>query len=86
MADISSLLKKDSSNNKNENLKKNISIKRLCKNCEYNEKIQNLNKDYCIRIKTSNEGSLLINDIIYFLYLISNKIVIIVNKTVKLIN
>ena len=58
---------------RNENLKKNISIKQLCKNCEYNEKIQNLNKDYCIRIKTSNEGSLLINDIILGNVKVNNK-------------
>ena len=47
-----------------ENLKKNISIKRLCKNCESNDDIQNLKNDYCIRIKIPENGNLSLNDMI----------------------
>ena len=49
---------------RNDNLKKNLSIKKLCTTCEKNKKIQNLKKDYCIRIKISNEGKTSINDIV----------------------
>ena len=39
---------------------KNLSIKRLCKNCEFNQKTQSLKENYCIRIKIPNEGKILI--------------------------
>ena len=60
-------------NKRNENLKKNIGIKNLCKNCENNEQIQNLKKDYCIRIKTTNEGFTIIDDIILGNVKVNNK-------------
>ena len=47
-----------------ENLKKNLDIKHLCANCEFDQRVQNLNKDYCIRIKIPKEGDVLIEDII----------------------
>ena len=47
-----------------ENLKKNISIKRLCEKCEYNQKVQNVKNNYCIRIKIPNTGDVVIDDII----------------------
>ena len=47
-----------------EKLQKNLSIKHLCENCEFDQKIQNINKDYCIRIKTLKEDHMSFKDII----------------------
>ena len=56
-----------------ENLKKNISIKRLCDKCEDDKNIQLLEKNYSIRIKISSKGKTTINDKIQGLINIENK-------------
>ena len=47
-----------------EKLKKNLNIKHLCENCEFNQDIQSLKENYCIRIKIPKNGNILINDIV----------------------
>ena len=41
-----------------ENKKNLLNIKRLCVKCENNSGIQNLDKDFCIRIKIPNNGQI----------------------------
>ena len=56
-----------------ENKIKKISEKRLCTTCESDKKIQNLEKNYCIRIKVPNDGKTLIKDKIQGNISIENK-------------
>ena len=58
---------------RDENLKKNKDIKRLCENCETNDKIQKVEKNFVIRIKIPKLGSLKINDIVQGNINIENK-------------
>ena len=58
---------------RNQNLKNNISIKRLCDECENDNDIQSLKENYCIRIKIPSEGKISINDKIQGLINIENK-------------
>ena len=58
---------------KKENLKKNLDIKHLCRNCEFDQHVQSLNKGYCIRIKIPKEEDVLIEDIIQGNITVKNK-------------
>ncbi len=49
---------------KQNNLEKKISIKKLCTDCENNENVQNLDKDYCIRLNVPIDGFVQIRDVI----------------------
>ena len=60
-------------NQRKENLKKNLSIKRLCNNCENDKQIQSLKNNYSIRIKIPIEGMTSINDGIQGEIKINNK-------------
>tara|TARA_Y100000996_G_C22518705_1_gene641516 strand:- start:19 stop:1431 length:1413 start_codon:yes stop_codon:yes gene_type:complete len=56
-----------------ENIKKQEVIKRLCIDCENSESIQNIDKNFCIRIKIPDEGTLTINDQVQGKITINNK-------------
>ena len=56
-----------------ENIKKQQVIKRLCIDCENSESIQNIDKNFCIRIKIPDEGTLTINDQVQGKITINNK-------------
>ena len=56
-----------------ENLLKKINDKKLCKSCESDSEIQNLKKDYVIRIKIPDKGETLIKDIIQGEVIVKNK-------------
>ena len=56
-----------------ENIKKQQVIKRLCIDCENSESIQNIDKNFCIRIKIPDEGTLTINDRVQGKITINNK-------------
>ena len=58
---------------RDENLKKNISVKRLCDKCEDDNYIQSLEKNFCIRIKIPKDGKISINDKIQGIINIENK-------------
>ncbi len=59
---------------KREQIKQNNNIsKKICTECKDDETIQNLAKDYVIRIKLPDEGELKINDIIQGEILVQNK-------------
>ena len=59
---------------KREQIKQNNNIsKKICTECKNNETIQNLAKDYVIRIKLPDEGELKINDIIQGEIIVQNK-------------
>ncbi len=58
---------------RDENLKNNISVKRLCDKCENDYDIQSLKNNFCIRIKIPIEGKISINDKIQGLINIENK-------------
>ena len=55
------------------NLERKKSIKRLCTDCEMNEKIQSASNNYCIRIKVNEKGYTEIEDLVQGNIKISNK-------------
>ena len=61
------------SKKREENIKKQQVMKRLCIDCENNESIQNIDKNFCIRIKIPDEGTLTINDQVQGKITINNK-------------
>ena len=55
-----------------DNQKKQLNIKRLCNECEKNESIQQMEKNFCIRLKIPNHGKIEIEDKIQSIVSINN--------------